>query len=69
MPLYRANMGMILYMNLKKKLNFQDLRGKFKQEKATDPWNAFLEAKKSLVKAIDMGDTLAEAGNIARFEG
>ena len=54
---------------MKKKLNFQDLRAKFKQEKVTDPWNAFLEAEKSLVKAIDMGDALAEAGDIAPSEG
>ena len=54
---------------LKKTLNFQDLRAKFKQQKATDPWNAFLEAEKSLVKAIDMGDALTEAGDIAPSEG
>ena len=59
----------IMHEFKKKTLNFQDLRAKFKQEKATDPWNAFLEAGKSLVKATDMGDALTEAGDIAPSEG
>ena len=45
------------------------MRKDFLQRKDTQPWPAFLQAQKSMVKAIDMADELIEAGDLAPSEG
>ena len=45
------------------------MRVKFRKQKKTEPWKAFLEAEASMVKAIDMAEELTEAGDIAPSEG